>query len=97
MTTGRGRDAGRVAEPRGSFARYRAPCVGLAIVIASVALVGCGVQAGGYEPQVKGPGLRLEPASIDVGRIRQTEKVQGTTTIRNVGDAVLVINEITTH
>ncbi|HEY5517546.1 MAG TPA: hypothetical protein VIL15_04730 [Coriobacteriia bacterium] len=71
--------------------------MGLAVLIASLALVGCAARTGGYTPQVKGPGLRLEPASIDFGRIKQTDKVQGAVVIKNVGDALLVIEGIRTH
>jgi hypothetical protein len=97
MSAGRSSDHGLAVEPRGSSARHRALGIGLAVVLASLALVGCAVRTRGYTPEVKGPGLRLEPASIDFGRIRQTDKVQGGLAIKNVGDALLVIKEITTH
>lgn len=97
MLTHRSSDDGRAVQLSGSLVRHLVLGIGLAVVITSVALVGCAARTAAYTPQTKGPGLRLEPASIDFGRIRQTDKVQGAIAIENMGDATLVIDGIRTH
>jgi hypothetical protein len=64
--------------------------------MAALALVALVAAAGADEKQAPAPRIRVEPESFDFGKAQQGRTLRKDFTIRNFGDAVLVIEGVST-
>jgi hypothetical protein len=67
--------------------------LGYTLLVMGALLAG---QAAGASQKQKGPEIAVEPASFDFGRALQNKNLTKDFTIRNLGDAELVIKEVKT-
>ncbi|HEY2944819.1 MAG TPA: DUF1573 domain-containing protein [Vicinamibacteria bacterium] len=70
----------------------------MAVMVAAGAPFGVAddVKAEGAKPAVAGPHIAVEPPSFDFGKAVQSKTLQKEFSIRNLGDADLVLDSVTT-